>query len=183
MYFSFSLWTYVISQISPLWSSVSLHRTKLLVESDFLFPCAILCNNIFNFFFSSNNDYLFCLVLGGLFLAPESSSKFHSPQLKLKIHTHHLALPCLGCGSKSSGQMLFFCWSSLTGLALWSGAVLFALKIFVSLSGCTENSAVETVLLIAFSGTYSPFQILQTMFFFFCLPRLSWFPTYNYHVV
>lgn len=162
---------------------VSLHKTKLLVESDFLFPCVILCNNIFNFFFfSSNNDYLFCLVLGGLFLAPESCSKFHSPHLKLKICTNHLVLLCLGCGSKS-GQMLFFCWSSLTSLALWSGAILFALKIFVSLSGYTANSAVETVLLIAFSGTYSPFQFLQTVFFFFCPPRLSWFPTYNYHVV
>lgn len=142
----------------------------------------IRCNNIFNFFLSSNNDCFSCLVLGGLILAPKSSSEFHSPYLKLKIHTNHLALPCLGCGS-GSGQMLFSCRSSLTGLALWSRAVLFALKIFVSLSGRTANFAVETVLLISFSGTYSPFQILQTLFFFFCPPRLSWFLTYNYRVV
>lgn len=76
----------------------------------------------------------FCWVRGGLFLAPESSSKFHSPHLKLKIRMNHLALPCLICGRKS-GQILFFCGSPLTVLALWSGAVLFALKIFVSLSG------------------------------------------------
>lgn len=76
----------------------------------------------------------FCWVRGGLFLAPESSSEFHSPHLKLKIRMNHLALPCLICGRKS-GQILFFCGSPLTVLALWSGAVLFALKIFVSLSG------------------------------------------------
>lgn len=161
---------------------VSLHKTKLLVESDVLFPCVFFATTYLIFFFSSNNDCFFCLVLGGLFLAPQSSSEFHSPHLKLQMCMNHLTPPCLGCGSKSSGQMLFFCWSSLTGLALWSGAVLFALKIFVSLSGRTANSAVETVLLIAFSGTYSAFQILQTVFFF-CPPRLSWFLTCNYHVV
>lgn len=75
---------------------VPLHTTKLLVESDFLFPCVFFATTyLIFFFFSSNNDCFFCRVHGGLFLAPESSSEFHSPHLKLKIRMNHLVLPCL----------------------------------------------------------------------------------------
>lgn len=97
MHFSCSLWTYVISQISPLWSAVSTFAyDKTSCRIWLPFPMCILCNNIFNFFFfSSNNDCFFCRVHGGLFLAPESSSEFHSPHLKLKIRMNHLVLPCL----------------------------------------------------------------------------------------
>lgn len=75
---------------------VPLHTTKLLVESDFLFPSVFFATTyLIFFFFSSNNDCFFCRVHGGLFLAPESSSEFHSPHLKLKIRMNHLVLPCL----------------------------------------------------------------------------------------